>query len=112
MHIGSLMRSHVRASDLVGRYGGEEFGLILRGCTPEGAAHVAHKIQEIIAAQPAETRDGSVIPVTVSVGGAVYLHHGETAFEIGHAADKALHLAKTEGRDRVIFAETPQTGHA
>lgn len=112
VHIGSLMRSHVRASDLVGRYGGEEFGLILRGCTPEGAAHVAHKIQEIIAAQPAETRDGSVIPVTVSVGGAVYLHHGETAFEIGHAADKALHAAKTEGRDRVVFAEAPQTGHA
>ncbi len=112
VHIGSLMRSHVRASDLVGRYGGEEFGLILRGCTPEGAAHVAHKLQEIIAAQPAETRDGSVIPVTVSVGGAVYLHHGETAFEIGHAADKALHIAKTEGRDRVVFAETPQTGHA
>ncbi len=112
VHVGGLMRTHVRASDLVGRYGGEEFGLILRGCTPEGAAHVARKLQEVIAAQPAETRDGSVIPVTVSVGGAVYLHHGETAAEIAHAADTALHSAKAEGRDRVVFADAPETGHA
>ena len=61
---------------------------------------------------PAETRDGSVIPVTVSVGGAVYLHHGETAAEIAHAADTALHSAKAEGRDRVVFADAPETGHA
>lgn len=103
VHIGSLVRSHVRASDLVGRYGGEEFGIILRGCTPEGAELVARKVQDLIADSAAETRDGSVIPVTVSMGGAVYQHHGETAAEIIHAADRALHRAKEEGRARVVF---------
>ena len=103
VHIGSLIRSHVRASDLVGRYGGEEFGIILRGCTPEGAELVARKIQDLIADSAAETRDGSVIPATVSMGGAVYQHHGETAAEIIHAADRALHRAKEEGRARVVF---------
>jgi diguanylate cyclase (GGDEF)-like protein len=103
VHVGGLIRSHVRASDLVGRYGGEEFGLLLRGCTPEGAELVGKKVQQLIAETAAETRDGSVIPVTVSIGGAVYQHHGETAAEIIHAADRALHAAKAEGRDRVVF---------
>jgi diguanylate cyclase (GGDEF)-like protein len=103
VHVGGLLRSHVRASDLVGRYGGEEFGLILRGSATEGAELVARKLQQFIAQEPAQTRDGSVIPVTVSIGGAVYRHHGETAAEIIHAADRAMHAAKADGRDRVVF---------
>lgn len=103
VHVGSLLRQHVRASDLVGRYGGEEFGMLLRGTTPEGAELVARKLQAIIAQEPTTTRDGSIIPVTVSIGGAVYQHHGETAAELIHAADRAVHAAKAEGRDRVVL---------
>jgi diguanylate cyclase (GGDEF)-like protein len=104
-HIAALLRSNVRASDLIGRYGGEEFAMILRGCGRAGAEHVAMKLQRLITDVPAETRDGSIVPVRVSAGCACFLTDGITAAELAHAADRALHRAKVGGRDRVEFGE-------
>ncbi len=102
-HVAALLRSNVRASDLIGRYGGEEFAMILRGCARSGAELVARKLQRLIGDTPAETSDGSAAPVRASAGCACFLTDGVTAAEIGHAAERALHRAKSGGRDRVEF---------
>jgi diguanylate cyclase (GGDEF)-like protein len=104
-HVAALLRGNVRASDLIGRYGGEEFAMILRGCARSGAELVAGKLQRLIGDTPAETTDGSVVPVHASAGCACFLTDGVTAAEIAHAAERALHRAKSRGRGRVEFGE-------
>jgi diguanylate cyclase (GGDEF)-like protein len=104
-HVAALLRTNVRASDLIGRYGGEEFALILRGCTRSGAELVATKLQRLITDTPAETSDGSLVPIRVSAGCACFLTDGVTAAEVARAADRALYRAKAGGRDRVEFGE-------
>ena len=105
-HVAAMLRANVRASDLIGRYGGEEFAMILRGANRSGASIAAAKLQQLVTGTPAETRDGSVVPVKVSAGCACYLADGVTAAEVAHAAERALHRAKTAGRDRVEFGES------
>jgi len=98
LHVANVFRSSVRASDLIGRYGGEEFAMILRGGNAHGAAVVAAKLRRVLGEQAATTTEGVIIPLQVSVGWAVYPADGSTAGELAHGAMRALRREKAEQR--------------
>jgi diguanylate cyclase (GGDEF)-like protein len=86
----------VRASDLIGRFGGEEFGMVLRGVGAEGAAVVAAKLRRVLGEQSATTAEGVIIPLHVSVGWACFPADGTSAGELAHVAVRALQREKGE----------------
>lgn len=101
LHLARVFQSTVRASDIIGRYGGEEIGIILRRCNREGAVVLGGKIREALLARAATTREGKSILVRVSIGIAACPEDGLSASGIVAAADRALYKAKTSGRDRI-----------
>jgi len=95
-HVANVFRSNVRASDLIGRFGGEEFAMVLRGVGAEGAAVVAAKLRRVLGEQSATTSEGVIIPLHVSVGWACFPSHGTSAGELVHAAVRAMQREKTD----------------
>jgi two-component system cell cycle response regulator len=94
----------VRSYDFVGRYGGEEFLIVLAGCEKSAVAQSAERIRLAISEHPVQS-GSSEIPVTVSIGAAVGAP-GETAEQqLLISADTALYTAKRNGRNRVEIAE-------
>jgi diguanylate cyclase (GGDEF)-like protein len=98
LHVANVFRSSVRASDVIGRYGGEEFAMILRGAGASGAAVLAGKLRRVLGEQAATTAEGVIIPLNVSVGWAAHPTDGTTAGELTHAAMRALRKEKAEKR--------------
>jgi diguanylate cyclase len=100
--IAKSIKSMLRAPDLVGRLGGEEFGVFLPGANTEQAALVAERIRETVnnaEFQPA----GAPHFLSVSVGGAVFERDLPFA-ELFRLADQQLYAAKQNGRNRVAIA--------
>jgi diguanylate cyclase (GGDEF)-like protein len=98
LHVANVFRSNVRASDVIGRYGGEEFAMILRGAGAPGAAVLATKLRRVLSEQAATTAEGVIIPLNVSVGWASHPTDGTTPGELAHAAMRALRKEKAEKR--------------
>lgn len=98
LHVANVFRSSVRASDLIGRYGAEEFAMILRGAGATGAAVLADKLRRVLGEQAAATAEGVIIPLNVSVGWAAHPTDGTSAGELAHAAMRALRKEKAEKR--------------
>ena len=94
------LRRQVRESDLVGRFGGEEFAVMLPGTAPEEACRIAERLRRGAGVVEVPT-GGTVVNVTLSVGVAVLGRHGQDLFELLAAADLALYRAKDTGRNRV-----------
>ncbi len=103
---GTILRRCVREVDLVGRYGGEEFCIVLTDTAPEAAQHTAERILKEFAAE-AILHDGLRIPASVSIGIAG-MHAGDSRNiqQLLSAADLALYAAKGAGRNCIRF------GHA
>lgn len=101
-HVGAVARATLRESDAICRWGGEEYLILLKGCTAEQAAGVAGKLGERIRASAYPHRDGP-IAVTVSLGVAEY-RAGEDLDRLLGRVDAALYDAKNSGRDRVARA--------
>jgi diguanylate cyclase (GGDEF)-like protein len=91
-----------RVEDIVGRWGGEEFIVILPHCGVEGATVVSERIRRAVAASPVRAEHGIAIPVTVSVGCT-----GGTDEVAVERADAALYAAKKGGRNRTVVLEPP-----
>jgi diguanylate cyclase (GGDEF)-like protein len=102
--LAAEMRQQVRESDLVGRFGGEEFAILLGGTTAEEACRVAERIRRGVGVVRVLTED-TIVGVTVSIGVAVLSSHGGDLSELLNAADKALYRAKRTGRDRVCLSD-------
>ena len=98
LHVANVFRSSVRASDVIGRYGAEEFAMILRGASASGAAVLAAKLRRVLSEQAAATAEGVIIPLNVSVGWAAHPTDGTTAGELTHSAMRALRREKSEKR--------------
>jgi diguanylate cyclase (GGDEF)-like protein len=103
LHVARVFQTTARASDLIGRYGGEEFGMILRRTDRAGAGILANKLRTALAEQPAVVGAGEQIPVRVCIGIAAYPDDASTASDLALLADGALYRAKAGGRDRVEF---------
>jgi diguanylate cyclase (GGDEF)-like protein len=99
--VAQRVSENVRSQDVFGRFGGEEFALLLP-CTPlADAMCVAEKIRHAIADTPVDEQ-GVLVPVTASVGGAS-ARAGVAAYEaLINEADAALYSAKRQGRNRAI----------
>jgi two-component system, cell cycle response regulator len=97
------MVAEFRDYDWVGRYGGEEFLIVVPGCTGADLAATAERLRCCIAGRPIETAAGP-IPVTVSVGvvsGQFFQHPNPDYAALLSAADQALYQAKAQGRNQV-----------
>ena len=95
------MRSALRSSDFVGRYGGEEFLILLPDTDRDGALRAAETVREVVATVAVPTVDRAV---TASLGVAVLGEDGVDGDTLTRSADRALYAAKSLGRNRVASA--------
>jgi diguanylate cyclase (GGDEF)-like protein len=99
--IGRRLRRQLRVYDGVGRYGGEEFLLILPNCDLTNALQRANEVRKIIANTPV-IYSGVQKPLTMSMGVAVSACEGKTDVEVLlNQADAGLYAAKANGRNRI-----------
>lgn len=99
-HFALLAQNSLREIDLIGRLGGEEFGVLLPGTDMAGALELAERLRLAVAAAPVQVEEDA-IPVTVSVGVAEFLSADPHPDDILARADMALYKAKESGRNRV-----------
>ncbi len=104
--VAERLKSSVRPYDVVGRYGGEEFMVLLPDTSFEENVVVANRICERIRDLPFELEDMS-LPVTVSVGVSCYNKFDSSMNDVIKRADEGLYKAKADGRDRVAWIYQP-----
>lgn len=102
----SLFHQQLRKIDVVCRFGGEEFAILLTQTTVKPAVTIAEKLRRMV--------EGFQFPgvprtVTISAGVAAFPTHGKTRDELIRAADNGLYAAKQAGRNRVCLASVPHT---
>ncbi|BDA85302.1 GGDEF domain-containing protein [Aureimonas sp. SA4125] len=102
--IARLLVEVTRAGDVVGRLGGEEFGIFLPGAGLLSAEATAERLRAVVAETDIVTPTGEAILVTVSVGG-VFFRNAITYEMLFHRADRKLYDAKANGRNRVEIEE-------
>ena len=102
--LARLLKQRLRKSDHVGRYGGEEFAVVLPNCGPAAAAKMLDRIRQDFSELHYQFEDQE-FSVTFSAGISSYPTHG-TAEEINQSADEALYEAKQQGRNRIVTDET------
>ena len=105
--LATTLRSRIRREDVVCRYGGEEFVLILPEASVEATRQCAEQVREDARAVRVQTDGRTTEAVSVSVGVAVYPDHGVTPENLLSAAHDALLQAKNQGRNRVAVAQAP-----
>jgi diguanylate cyclase (GGDEF)-like protein len=104
--VGAVLADSIRASDFAGRYGGEEFLILLPDTDAQAALIIAEKLRSAVAAIRVPTVDQGM---TLSVGVAALPDHALDADSLVRAADRALYAAKKAGRDRVlVFTTQPE----
>jgi diguanylate cyclase (GGDEF)-like protein len=103
------IQSHIKNTDTVGRWGGEEFAIILPNATITQANMVANRIRRTLSELPLFDVDGQTIPKpTISQGIATIPDHTTDADELVIIADRALYRAKERGRDQVAVGKPAQ----
>lgn len=100
LHVAGVLRERVRASDVLARMGGEEFGLLLRRCGMADAVSVAENIQASLAGRPGAGE--TPFPIRVSAGVATYPDQAIGVRELLMVSERALREAKEGGRNRVV----------
>lgn len=105
--LADCIRSRLRAQDLAGRWGGEEFLVVLPDTDAPGAAALAEQLRQAVEQTRFEALDGRPMPFTVSIGlHALPASRGQSVDEMIGAADGALYQAKQNGRNRVERSAT------
>lgn len=103
--MGDFFRSHFRGDDIICRYGGEEFAVILPESTAQDAASRAELLRIAARTLKLKCNDVTLDPVTISAGIAGFPEHASSAGELLQVADACLYEAKRSGRDRVVLAK-------
>ncbi len=105
--ISDRFKTELREGDLIGRFGGEEFAILLPHTSGTEAGRVAERLRGHIADEPIVVSDGREAAVgcsvTISVGVAELAHTRQDLDELLAVADAALYQAKAEGRDRICI---------
>lgn len=105
--VARILQTTMRADDVVCRYGGEEFAIVMVGTDTDDAATRAQRIRQALADHPFEHHGAPLGAVTVSIGVASFPTHANAARRLVRAADQALFEAKRSGRDRVVVRDEP-----
>jgi diguanylate cyclase (GGDEF)-like protein len=102
--VAKCIETELRHTDVLARWGGDEFVALLPEATADSAAEVAVRIREAVSATPLET-GGNTIPGSVSIGIASFPKDGQSLDAILARADRAMYVAKQRGRDGVVKFE-------
>jgi diguanylate cyclase (GGDEF)-like protein len=102
--LGSLLLTQLRREDIVCRYGGEEFIVILPDAPLDSARQRGEQLREATKELVVEFRGQALGKITLSIGVATFPQNGTTGSALVEAADAALYQAKKEGRDRIVLA--------
>ena len=102
--VAARLREHIRHPDTIGRYGGEEFLIVLPNSKAEAAAKQATRLCNDVRNTQIEANN-KVLSVTVSIGIAQFRVGQENWEGFLHRADEALYQAKSKGRDQWVLAE-------
>jgi diguanylate cyclase (GGDEF)-like protein len=101
--VSSIFHQQLRKIDVVCRYGGEEFAILLSQTNPQHALAVAEKLRRLVESWQFP---GVPRPVTISAGVATFPDHGTTRDELVKSSDAGLYAAKQGGRNRVLLGPT------
>ncbi|GAC1639515.1 MAG: hypothetical protein NVS4B8_06430 [Herpetosiphon sp.] len=103
--IGKIIATMVRDFDIAGRFGGEEFAIVLPETRPHEARLIAERIRQAVEGAAFTSESTAVlVRATMSLGVACYPEDGSTLPELIHAADVAVYQAKQQGRNKVVLA--------
>ena len=105
--VSAALRSNARPDDLVGRYGGEEFCIIMPGADCAEAVAIAERLRAQVK-QSSQGRFTSSVRITASFGVAILSERVTSPSEVINLADKALYVAKENGRNRVVAWDESQ----
>jgi diguanylate cyclase (GGDEF)-like protein len=106
--LGEFLRDDLRDVDIIGRYGGEEFGVILPSTNANGARFVAERLRLSFSKHIINVNENEGIKLTLSIGGVEYAK-GIRLMEMINKSDKALYHSKETGRNKVTFWEDIST---
>jgi len=100
--LNQAIRQHIKSTDAIGRWGGEEFTIVLPGTSGLQAQQVASRVQETVCSLTLHDRDGKLLPFpTVSQGLAVYPDEAADVYKLIDLADQRLYTAKLRGRNQI-----------
>lgn len=102
------VRNHLKAQDRLGRYGGEEFLVLLKDIPEKAASDVAERLRQAVECRPVTLDDLPAIPLTVSIGMVMLNREYCDPTTILNQVDKALYEAKDSGRNKVVVHAFPQ----
>ena len=102
---GAIIRSCARETDVVARYGGDEFSLVLPDTGPEGAMAVAERIRDRLRVFSFLQAKGLAVHLTASIGIATLPDVSGSAEDLLKAADRAMYKVKNSGKDSIHVAE-------
>jgi diguanylate cyclase (GGDEF)-like protein len=97
--VANILREHFRTSDILARYGGDEFVAILPQTPLSGAIVTAKRLIEKIRATKHQAENGTLVNITLSIGISSIPEHGDSVKSLLEKADKALYDTKTRGRN-------------
>ncbi|MEJ2201126.1 MAG: diguanylate cyclase, partial [Desulfuromonadaceae bacterium] len=103
--VAKTLRQTLRRIDVVGRFGGEEFAVVLPETGGQAALETAERLRLAIAAAETTLEDEGALRVSVSIGGAVFSEGANDVETLLKRADEALYVAKRGGRNQVRMAE-------
>jgi diguanylate cyclase (GGDEF)-like protein len=103
--VGELLVASTRQLDMVFRYGGDEFALMLVETHPDGAVTIARRIRDAFRSRRFMQKHGLELQLTASIGVATFPDHATSATDLVRAADFAMYAAKAQGRNDVCLAE-------
>ncbi|MCC7054939.1 MAG: GGDEF domain-containing protein [Gemmatimonadaceae bacterium] len=105
--VATMLRTSVRRTDLVSRWGGEEFVIAFLDASLVQASHEAESLRKVVEGTPVTLSNGEVVRITLSIGVAAASGEGFDFDTLVRAADQHLLSAKREGRNRVVTAGMP-----
>jgi two-component system cell cycle response regulator len=108
--LAQRMTHYTRNFDTVARFGGEEFVVVMPDITPELSILVAERLRLRVADTPIRLKNGTALPITISIGVAVSRHQADRSEDLLARADRALYAAKRQGRNRVVLANDDAAG--
>lgn len=100
--VSNVFLNSVREMDIVGRWGGEEFIVILPGSDEESTYQIAERIRKKVSSEVIFTPDNKILNITVSIGMAVYPKDGDNLDDLIKVADEKLYQAKKSGKNLTI----------